>query len=280
MKILDVLMGHMTALAKAAGPPTEQLKTGIVNAVLRRDGYQPVVIDLRHPRKVHTLGDVVSLCDYLGRHGNPARTTVFCTADRFIAVLDDNLGDDGDGDRDWIEFKPERSTPLVDWLGAFQTGVFSHIDFRNFIEDRKDHLEGRSFVAAVKEFAVNQSLEYDSDLSKGEHITIKTSRTSGQKTESGVVELDREFTINIPLVVGWEKTYAIKVRVEADLRGSQVQFQIGPKNLTEVMHELLNDLVAHLGATLGEGWLVVRGAPKLAAPLDGNARHLLGHPGR
>ena len=78
--------------------------------------------------------------------------------------------------------------------------------------------------------------------------------------------------IEIPLLVGWEKTYKIEVRVEADLQGSGVRFVISPKNLTEVLHQLLNDQVPHLRETLGEGWLVVRGTPKLDRSSDANAR--------
>jgi len=266
MQIIKALLGHITELAKAAGPPSEPIKPGALSVFLKRDGYQPATVDLRPPRKVHTVGDVVSLCDYLNRHGVPGQTTVFCTAERFIAVIDDRTTEDGGVDRDWIDLVPEPSTAFEDWKGAFRKGVFTHVAFRNFLEDHKADVVTKSMVAAVKGFAVDQSVEYSSDLNKGEAIVLKTRVERGQKTESGIVELDRSFEVEIPLLVGWEKTYRLEVRVEADLQGAGVRFAISPKNLTEVMHQLLNDQVAHLRETLGDGWLVVRGVPKLEAP--------------
>jgi len=268
MQILKALLGHLTELAKAAGPPSEPIKPGALSVFLKRDGYQPTAVDLRPPRKVHTVGDVVSLCDYLGRHGVPGQTTVFCTAERFIAVIDDRTTEDGGVDRDWIDLVPEPSTAFEDWKGAFRKGVFTHVAFRNFLEDHKADVATKSMVAAVKGFAVDQNVEYSSDLNKGEAIVLKTRVERGQKTESGIVELDRSFEIEIPLLVGWEKTYRLEVRVEADLQGAGVRFAISPKNLTEVMHQLLNDQVAHLRETLGDGWLVVRGTPKLDRNAD------------
>jgi len=261
--IIKQIMEHLERGLRSLGPPAVPLKVGAINANLQREGYKERVIDLRRPRKVHALGDIVSLCDYLHRHGDPEKTTVFCQPERFIAVLDDRIGEDGNGDKDWITFRPEQSTPLADWDRAFRRGTMPHMDFRNFVEDRKDHVVGRSFVAAVKEFTVNQAVTYDADLSRGEAITLRTTRERGKKTEQGVVELDREFQIEIPLVVGWEKQYRIRVRVEADLQGQQVHFSFSPKDLTEAMHELANDLIVHLRESLGEGWLIVRGAPHL-----------------
>lgn len=256
------LLAAFADLVKAGGPPSQDLQRGKLNTFLRRDGYTPCNVDLRVPRKLHKVGDIVSLCDYLNRHGQPDKTTVFCSPGRFLAVIDDRTTEDGGADRDIIELVPEEATAFTDWKAAFGKPL-PHVAFRNFLEDHRDDVADRGFIAAVKGFAVNQTVEYSGDLNTGDNITLKTSTSRGQKTETGTVELERAFTIAIPLVVGWEKKYRISVRVEADLAGGVVRFVITPRNLVEVMHQLLNDLVAHLGEVLGEGWLVVRGTPRL-----------------
>lgn len=274
MEILSGLLAHLGEMLKNAVPPTVELLDGRVNAVLRRDGWSPIAVDLRRPRKQHTLTEIGSFCAYLKRYGEPESTTVFCDGNRFIAVLKDAIGltsADFDASGDWIEFKPESTTAFIEWKRAFEKATYSHVDFRHLLEDRMEHVAQRGFIAAVKGFSASTSVEYDADLTaSNDNIVVRTSTKKGAATSSGVVELDREFSLNIPLVIGWPKTYEVKVRVEVDISNG-VRFKIAPKNLTEVQSEIVNDLVEHITEEMGEGWLVVRGVPALTPRVNGSA---------
>ncbi|MCH2137319.1 MAG: DUF2303 family protein [Phycisphaerales bacterium] len=243
-------------------PPSVELGGNSVLHFLKRDGYDIEELDTRGPAKRHQLTDVDSLISYLKRHGEAEHTTVFCSEDGFVAVLHDRTGDRNEVDRDRVDFTPQKTDAFKEWEQAFKRGKFSHIDLRNFIEDHRHQVVTRSMIAAVKNFAVNQQIQYDGNLDNGEQIAIRVIRQRGQKTENGVVEMDRLFEIDLPIIIGVETLYRLQVRIESQLVEDKVFFTIEPRNLGEVMHQLVEDMIAYTREQLGDGWLVVRGAPK------------------
>lgn len=276
MNIIDMLSDFAAKFV----PPTVELKPGEVHAMMRDQNYTPQIVDLRIPAKVHGVDDVASLLAYLGRHGRMPTTTVFCHSDAFTAVIDDSTVCGGGADRDRVVYTPTDNDNFAEWKNAFGKKI-SHVDFRNFIEDHKADLIDRQILAAVKGFRVRQVFEYDGNLDTGRQIGLKATTNQGKaKGASDVVELPREFSINTKILVGWDRSYELKIRLEAEFQDGKVSFKIEARNLASVMDALMNDLVGHVREQLGDGWLVVRGKPKLAADASGNASGMAKHRAR
>ena len=244
-------------------PISEQVARSGVKGMLVREGYNFLAFDDRGPRRTHEISDLPSLLAYLRRHGTPAKTTLFCGTNGFVAILDDV----GEPDLNRIKSPLALTTSAQLWKAAVSR-KFSHVDFKEFVEDRKtDIVDFQSFLAPLLKFKLRSELAYSADLEDGKSVTFTVSE--GQ--EKGTAKVDKEIEVEIPLFLGWDRHYRFSVRVDFDLVDAgegkkKVVFSVAFRDWAEVYEQALEDLLAYAREELGSDWLVVRGVPSAEAP--------------
>jgi len=264
--VFDKFGEMMRGLVANFSPPAETVamlgRTGDdetlgTKVILARDGYKRLDLDLRDPERHHRVDDVPSLIDYLERHGTPGRTTLFCRATGFVALL----RDDDPRRVETVLFKPVSTAAARAW--ADLDGLWkNHVDFKDRVLDRAGDIIDPALLLGVQQFGYQSTVEYDADLDDGNAVTLKVKH--GQK--AGTAQLPKVFGVSIPVLVGWEPEYEFSYRLEFEMRDGRVYFRVSSRDRDEVMERVLNGLVTHVSNALGEDWLVVRGSPVVTPP--------------
>lgn len=244
-------------------PPVERVTPqpggGGVDTVVVREGYQLRRFDFRGPKRAHQIDDLPSLLAYVQRYGRAEHTTVFVGAERFVAVLDDTEA----SDINRITYPIVLSTAARRWLALMQKRL-GHVDFKEALSDRRlEIVDHEPFLAQLVRFRHRSEVEYDADLDNGTSIGFKV--TEG-KDKYGTATVQREFEIDIPLFIGWEKTYRFAMRldfamVDAGEGRKKPVFSVAFRDYDEVYAQAIEDLLEHTREQLGATWLVVRGTP-------------------
>lgn len=255
---IGAIMEQLAAFTARFTPPQEKVVRGGVHGLLVRDGYTYTSFDDRGPRRKHTINDVPSLLAYIRRHGSPSLTTLFCNDERFVAVLDDVA----DADLNHIASPLVMTTGAQKWLSANGKYV-GHVDFKEFVEDRRDDIvDHEPFVAALLKFKFKSELGYSADLEDGRSVTFTVS--DGQ--EKGTARIPKQIELDMPLFIGWDRTYRFSVGVDFELADAgegrrKVVFRVRFRDFKEVYAQAIEDLITHARESLGDDWLVVRGSP-------------------
>lgn len=252
------IFDQLAAFTARFTPAQENVERGGVRGLLIRDGYSYHAFDDRGPRRKHTVSDVPSLLAYIKRHGTADKTTIFCGNQKFVAVLNDS----GEPDLNHITSPLQLTTGARKWLDA-NGKKRSHVEFKEFIEDRRgDVKDVEPFLAPLLKFKFKSELGYSADLEDGKSVTFTV--TEGQ--EKGTAKVPKQIELEMPLFIGWDRTYVFSVGVEFDLETfpdgrKLVRFCVRFRDFDEVYAQAIEDLLEHAREQLGDDWLVVRGEP-------------------
>lgn len=230
-----------------------------------RDGYKLTSFDPRNHKKNHRLDTLEAVLAYLGRHGKPAETTVFVDKKAVVSLL----GDVDNGlDLDTVTCPLAESVELRAWK-AIVGHRLPHKQFKNAVDDRADDLTEASRVLALGlgSISARHSVQVNHDNSNGD--TTSFAVTDGVKI--GKVDLPNRFDISIPLFLAWPEKYKLSLRLEHQIDASDkdkkpvVFFSVAFRDLEDAIDLAVRDMAEHLAEKLGEDWLVVTGAPNVAA---------------
>lgn len=290
MERAKAIIASLLGLVAQALPPLQVLEVPATpvpkgkRLVFVKDGYKPVPVDTRRSARVHEVHDLESLLAYAKRNGSPGGSVLFCSAEEFVLVLDDQgMDEDSCYMPERIVYKPGLSTPAKAWKERMNTKL-GHVKFKEFIEDREAEIQDASLLMAVAQFRARTSLEYSANLDDdGKKIGFIVETRTGTET----VRLPRTFSIRIPIFRGdavkafeeargeedygrmLPKPYVVEFRLEhsdLDAGGSKVTFCIRPRNWPDVVDEAVGDLMKEAKEKLGSDWLVVQGSPRSVGP--------------
>jgi uncharacterized protein YfdQ (DUF2303 family) len=259
MTMVDRVVRAFVGLLVEFLPPQQVVvEVGGKKTIVLRDGYRPHTIDTRkQAARAHKITNLDDMLTYAKRAADPKVAVLFCGRGTFVLVLDD-VADTG---RERVSYCPVLTQQAKDWLGS---GVFklSHIKLKKFIEDHEADLrQSNGLLAAVAQFSAKTEMTYAANLgkggSKGIGFTIKTGQVEG------AVELPPKFTIEIPIYEGWDQGYPFEVRLDWAQDDKEVAFTLEPANVQSTFEGIISEMVDHSKATLGDGWMVVKGDPRV-----------------
>lgn len=262
----NLLAAGLDLAAKASPPLVEVVSKSNGRLVALRSGYDLKTV--RGPQehaRAHKIGALPDLLAYLKRHGTPAGSTLFCLPDCFHAVLQDDGALVGPGN---IIHQPVLTEAAAAWKNLIGRDL-AHLKLRDAMEDRAEDLADKGLLAAVKNFKMKAEVNYDADLDEDDAVTFKLVTGQGNATKNGVAKIPKEFKIKIQVLRGWPTVYEFSFRLSFEIRDNRPVFNIQARNWSEVMDKVIEDQIAHARTDLGDGWMVVRGAPSLS-PLPTN----------
>lgn len=250
-------LGHPDSISQGMGDSHG------VEIVAVRDGHTIHRFDFRGPRKDHSVDDLDGLIAYLERYGSEERSTVFCGGSAFAAILDDA----GRPDLGAVIMPLGESLELRAWA-RIAAQEWSHIGFRDEIENRFDDLASKELLANLAKFRHRSVVEYDSDLDNGDG-SYGFKIQEGQK--GGTARVPRRFEIKIPLFEAWPAAYDVSLRLDVDVKREgekpSPKFRVSFRDLEAAKRQAVCDMVDHLRSELGSGWVIVRGRPKAEPPV-------------
>ncbi len=257
----------LEAVLDLAKPIEIKLEPGKREHRLVRDGYRFEAVDTRWQERNHVVGDLPSLVAYLKRHGKAKETTVFA-GDAFVAVLRDNTDPNDASGR--VTFRPQLTEEVRFWQALANRGLMPHVDFREAIEVRGADVVGEEFVAAVQQFQARSEVKYDADLDDDSRkVAFVVLQKAGGR---GTARLPRSIEVEIPVHLGREDvTYTFEFRLRWEMCENGPVLGVTAVGWDKVMQVAGDKLIEDCAADLGSGWLVVRGAPAMAALRDGTS---------
>lgn len=260
-KLITLLSAGLAAFAEKLAPPSQTVdKNRRANIVAVNDKYKLSKVTEPTVVRTHRVDNLDSLVAYLKRHGVAADTTVFVDRAGVVAVLNDTQ----DADRDAIKVPLTRSVEMKAWAEIVGSKL-KHTAFRDAVQDRVNDLddESRGLAALLGQFRARQSVEIDSNTTDGNTLGFvlhEGAQASGAK-------LPGKFGLAIPLFLAWPVKYGLSVRLECEVDAADkekrpnVYFKSAWRDLDDAIDLAVRDMQAHLAETLGDGWLVVAGAP-------------------
>lgn len=195
----------------------------------------------RRKRAKVRLLDADSFTAYVGRHGSPTTTTVWCEADykagrvNFTAVINDHAaGEDEQAWRDHLaHFQPVFSEEWTRWIGANKK-PFTQTEFAAFIEDNlkditsngTDGMQGPSgsqMLEMAISFEANQDMKFKSAIRlQNGGVQMSFAQDDDNQTIQKMQMFDR-FAIGLP--VFWNGDgYLIEARLRYRVRDAKLTF--------------------------------------------------------
>jgi len=115
-------------------------------------------------------------------------------------------------------------------------------------------------VAAIQAFQARSEVKYDADLDDdARKVAFVVVQKAGSK---GTTRLPREFQVEIPVHLGREETtFTFDFRLRWEMRDGGPVLGVTAIGWDKVMQVAGDQLIEDCRTDLGDGWLVVRGAP-------------------
>lgn len=192
----------------------------------------------RKRAKVRAL-DTDSFIDYVLRHGDPARSTVWCQADykagqvNFSAIINDHGEDEaGQAWRDHLAlFQPVFSEEWARWTGANKK-AFSQTEFAAFIEDNLKDITsatgnegptGAQMLEMAISFEANQDMKFKSAIRlQSGGVQMSFSQDDDNQTIQKMQMFDR-FAVGLPVFWNGEG-YLVEARLRYRVREGKLTF--------------------------------------------------------